>query len=765
MEDKRVSAIQKITLNEATFTNEIFYPTYINFFYGKNGAGKTSIGRQISEGVGLDWAENEVPEDYEIHVYNQDFIDQRFRTLDKLQGVFSLSEGEKTDQTEDKINKLDDRRKALNKRKKEIDGPKGERQAAADALRTAESNFQTACLRNTTSLRTKFKLAFKGCTRNPQLSQKMSNTVGRDCDESELESRFFSAFSDGAKKYQFLTELDGADHIAAIPTCPLLEEEITSKGTTEYAAFIRDIGALNWIEEGHEKYHKAANGKCPYCRQNLPENYDVFYASCFDKEYQRKMRSIRNFPEIYTQHMALVYDILRKALEADSLPSVKEKQEKLKPMVENFLRAMRSVGVVVEQKLKDPSKSVQLEDLTPMLLDMNYIIHQCNEDIRKNNDIVEKLGEIQDQCISDVLALAAFRLQGEVETYHEAQAKFSTTKANFDAETKKIDAELAEINVAIERLGATSTTIQTAIIAMNRLLHDSGFEGFEIIKDDMTPNAYKVVRGDKQVAVRLSDGERHFLSFLYFYNLVKGCDANGVQKEKIVVIDDPASSLDGNALYIISSIVRDMIEICHNNADYRGQTVKGDYIKQLFILTHNAQFHRRITYNQVNRFSIANFYKINKVNNHSTIKWCKRNCSTKAGAEENYNPVKNAYAALWSEYLELKNEIPLMNVIHRILDYYFLDMCGKDGMSIRDEILVKKRENIVTKKEDGSDDLTLFRLADSMLQYMGSGVDDDMNYISEGVDVDQIRETFELIFRQLSQGEHYDMMMERARQG
>ena len=104
----------------------------------------------------------------------------------------------------------------------------------------------------------------------------------------------------------------------------------------------------------------------------------------------------------------------------------------------------------------------------------------------------------------------------------------------------------------------------------------------------MTKDAYKVVRGDKKVAVRLSDGERHFLSFLYFYNRVKGCDENGVLKDKIVVIDDPVSSLDGNALFIISSLVREMIEVCYNNTDYRGQTVKGDYIKQLFILTHNS---------------------------------------------------------------------------------------------------------------------------------------------------------------------------------
>ena len=373
------------------------------------------------------------------------------------------------------------------------------------------------------------------------------------------------------------------------------------------------------------------------------------------------------------------------------------------------------------------------------------------------------LSQTQGQCIRSVWALAAFRLQGEVETYHSAQDKAKAEAKRLDDETAAITRELQDIGKEIEQLGAASTTIQTAIDGMNKLLRDPGFEGFEIIKSDMTKDAYKVVRGDRKVAVRLSDGERHFLSFLYFYNRVKGCDPNGVQRDKIVIIDDPVSSLDGNALFIISSLVREMVEVCYNNTDYRGQTVRGSYIKQLFILTHNAQFHRGITYNQVGRYSCVNFYKINKFNNQSTVRLCVRPSQTEAGEQENYNPVKNAYAALWSEYQELNSEIPLMNVIHRILDFYFLDMCGKDGMNIREEILVKERDKFVRLDEDGKEDRTLFHLADSMLQYMGAGVEGDMNYVSDGCEANQIRYTFEMIFRQLGQGPHYDMMMERSR--
>lgn len=42
-----------------------------------------------------------------------------------------------------------------------------------------------------------------------------------------------------------------------------------------------------------------------------------------------------------------------------------------------------------------------------------------------------------------------------------------------------------------------------------------------------------------------------------------------------------------------------MIGVCYNNTEYRKPDVKGDYIKQIFILTHNAYFHNEITYKEV----------------------------------------------------------------------------------------------------------------------------------------------------------------------
>ena len=68
MKPKMQSAIEKIVLNDATFTNEPIEPTFVNFFYGKNGAGKSTIARTLKSGAGVQWASGHPASDYDVLV-------------------------------------------------------------------------------------------------------------------------------------------------------------------------------------------------------------------------------------------------------------------------------------------------------------------------------------------------------------------------------------------------------------------------------------------------------------------------------------------------------------------------------------------------------------------------------------------------------------------------------------------------------------------------------------------------------------------------
>ena len=87
--------------------------TFINFFYGNNGAGKSSIAHAIDGDDGIEWADGKARDDYDVLVYNQNFINDNFENYGDLAGVLIFGEedieakkiAELTDQKKDKDGK------------------------------------------------------------------------------------------------------------------------------------------------------------------------------------------------------------------------------------------------------------------------------------------------------------------------------------------------------------------------------------------------------------------------------------------------------------------------------------------------------------------------------------------------------------------------------------------------------------------------------------------------------------------------------------
>lgn len=125
MQRKVPSAITNITLNRATFTNvPIDELTFVNFFYGNNGAGKSSIAHAIAEDDGIVWTDGKTADDYDVLVYDQGFINDNFMTYGDLKGVFIFGEEDIeakkkiAELTEQKKQKSDARQAALDEHKK-----------------------------------------------------------------------------------------------------------------------------------------------------------------------------------------------------------------------------------------------------------------------------------------------------------------------------------------------------------------------------------------------------------------------------------------------------------------------------------------------------------------------------------------------------------------------------------------------------------------------------------------------------------------------
>lgn len=223
--------------------------------------------------------------------------------------------------------------------------------------------------------------------------------------------------------------------------------------------------------------------------------------------------------------------------------------------------------------------------------------------------------------------------------------------------------------------------------------------------------------------------------------------------------------MDSSTLFIVGSIVRELISICHNNGT-ADNVDKLRYIKQIFILTHNSFFHNEVSYNRLGRedYHCVNFYLIKKKNNASEIIRCtKKDAFGKTPAiEQNYTPVYNSYRTLWREYKEAVSPIVLKQVIRQILEYYFIQICGYKGEQLSD-LIKENRSLFIRKNADGTENRDLLLAVDSLLHYVGAnihGLSDDYDYIDDATDMENIRKTFRQIFIAMNQPQHFDMMMQ-----
>lgn len=757
MQRKVPSAIENITLNRATFTDvPVADLTFVNFFYGNNGAGKSSIAHAIEEDDGVVWADGKSADDYDVLVYNQDFINENFVNYGDLKGVFIF--GEEDIEAKKRIAELTEEKKKKSDAKVAAGEDYKQKTAGVDAALT---QFQDACFSKTADIRKRFEKCMDGKKQKRNFAEAvLGEKTPKEHDLPELERLYGVAFDDTARAYAEFKKA-GATTYGSLPGKEMLDKVIVSSSDTPFARFLKALGstASDWVRDGHTHFSGSAGGKCPYCQQKLPANFENEIAATFDAQYQQDIRDLGQFQSTYGRETADIVRVLQTNT-TDAMPSLdlRAYQEKLSLLESKFEVNRQRIA----EKVKEPSKTVSLEDTDTLLLEIGAMIDGINKLIKANNDVIAAKKSSKEKCKTEIMQYLAFMLADEVTSYKDEVAQLEKEIKEITERGTLLRKEISELTREISELNKHNANTEAAIDSINKILRDSGFQGFSIRAKDGVENVYEIVRENGTVAENLSEGERNFIAFLYFYHRVRGSMNSEELKEKIVVIDDPVSSMDSTALFIVSAIVREMINVCRNNTEYLNPQVPGDYIKQLFILTHNVYFHREVTYQQVGYYNCTSFYMIRKNDNVSTVKLCKRQNKEIPSEEENYNPVQNSYAALWDELRDLHSTIPALNVMRRILEYYFLQLCGYEGSDLRSIVLEKKenRKKFIKQVEGEKPDMTDYQLASSLLAYINNpnGISDGLNYVEDCEDAEAYKRMFQMIFDALGQSQHYKMM-------
>lgn len=225
----------------------------------------------------------------------------------------------------------------------------------------------------------------------------------------------------------------------------------------------------------------------------------------------------------------------------------------------------------------------------------------------------------------------------------------------------------------------------------------------------------------------ISEGERSFVTFLYFYHLVRGSKTqSGMNAKRIIVFDDPVSSLDSDVLFIVSSLIKGLLS----------EAIKGDgLVRQVFILTHNIYFHKEVSFDTRRKKECQKhetFWIIKKIANESKI------------INYKFNPIKTSYELLWAE-VRNPNNLTIQNVLRRILENYFkiLGNCDSDW---------------IIQQFEGRDQ----QICGSLFSWVNDGshsAHDDLYISTDDEMVNRYLKVFKEIFVKTAHEKHYDMML------
>ena len=247
---------------------------------------------------------------------------------------------------------------------------------------------------------------------------------------------------------------------------------------------------------------------------------------------------------------------------------------------------------------------------------LQTIIDDANNLIDKHNLIVSSLSDSKVKLISHSWRYIAEINKSRLKEYNDESKGAKKAIQSINTNITTTEGNIRNLNRDIAVLSQKKTNTKKTIDEINSSLRYFGFTGFSIVESADSHNHYQLKRSDGSIANEtLSEGEVSFITFLYFYHLCKGGATEGsINSNRVIVIDDPISSLDSNILFVVSSLVKDIIYDINNDINHK--------IKQLIVLTHNVYFHKEISYtsSKLKEDCRVNFWNLRKAGNVTSIK-------------------------------------------------------------------------------------------------------------------------------------------------
>ena len=411
-----------------------------------------------------------------------------------------------------------------------------------------------------------------------------------------------------------------------------------------------------------------------------------------------------------------------KYLEAEflSVDFIKNEKTKFENLIKNFIHKLDSNLSKIDHKITSPNLTIDLESTILEQNELNNFLDTVIQEIKTHNEKINNKQKTKEQIVKEFWDIMRWNYEPTIKNYNTQKSKLEKEKLTIERKISELQKDIKEQEQIIKEAQKEMVNIQDAIDAINNELILLGLDGFSIVSAG--EKSYKIKRPNEDITKfqTLSEGEKTVISFLYFLELCKGKEnSDEVVTDKIVVIDDPISSLSHMYVFNVAQLIRKNFF----NNEY----------KQVFILTHNLYFFHELLYKQ-------------KENNCKLFRLCRAKFSQIS--EMDRKEIQNEYQSYWQilkDYAQDKaTKVILANAMRNILERFFGFIEKNDNF------------NELTKELEKDEKNRFF------LRFMNKESHSDSINISDTKEINPqiFREAFKRIFEDSGYIDHYDKMMD-----
>ncbi|CND78780.1 MULTISPECIES: AAA family ATPase [Yersinia] len=701
---------------------------YVTLIYGQNGSGKSTVSGYFYQPDHRKYRDCSVnpPLDMKYLVFNQEYIEETFHLSNTQPGIFTLSSENADIQAAIDLNEKNVSDRTIQREQNEA--------KLVDKIAMI-STIKNECAkqifdRSAEIRKSNLSSLMVGAKQRDSLYEKVINhQKSVETTTSELIKELDKLnMSKGNSLQTFsIGELPKIDYKELV----LLSTPLIPIGDSQLSSAIQQLGNIDWVSQGKTYL---TGDICPFCqsqvdgahlRSEIEALFDASYSSSISllnelsqryglwKNELNKIRIFLNDCELVDEHSSSHMQLV-------GLEQIYERNERK-----------------IANKLVSPSSDETPEDVTQHINLLLDTISSINEEIVENNRKAENFVQEQQnftiKLFSHIKKISENEINSQNKQLHELQMEID----RLNIEITQLDIEISAFQKDSTEKTRSVSNIDTTILNINNMLVTLGITSFTITRCESGGEMYRLSRGrqenqdDDNIFRSLSEGEKTLIAFLYFLEKCRGKDRRDDidTRDKLIVIDDPISSLSNNYIFEIASLIQ------HN-------IIKTKLAKKIIILTHNLFFFQEMILSSGVRASE------DSPRNWGLLRISKNESSVVNSISR--HDILNDYQALWYSLREAKesknNTIIVPNTMRQILEYYF-------SFSCKNETLYRALDDLA-KKHGVHGFNSFYRYINRNSHADGRNI----NHL-EGISIDHYMQLFEDIFRRTDDYGHFEAMM------